>query len=96
MRKLTKISAMLLLSAFAFGACAGCGDDPAKDGKTEVILWGYADDEAAETLDEITKYYNENNTDNIYLTYRPQPSGTYVSLAERLRAPSSRPYLFAI
>lgn len=96
MRKLTKMSAMLLLSAFAFGACAGCGDDPAKDGKTEVVLWGYADDEAAETLDEITKYYNENNTDNIYLTYRPQPSGTYVSLAERALASKKGPDVFYI
>lgn len=65
MKKIAKISTIALACCVGLGALAGCGD-PLKKGKTVVTLWGYADEEEADTVRSIAQWYNENNQDEIY------------------------------
>lgn len=95
MKKFTKISTLALACCVGLGALAGCGD-PLRKGKTVVTLWGYADEEEASTVREITQWYNENNEDKIYIDYQSKPGGSYVSLAERALDSSRGPDVFYI
>ena len=93
MKKIAKISTIALACCVGLGALAGCGD-PLKKGKTVVTLWGYADEEEADTVRSIAQWYNENNQDEIYIDYQPKPGGAYVSLAERALDSSRGPDVF--
>lgn len=77
MKKGLKLCCGALAFAMAAGLLAGCGD-PLREGKTVVTFWGWADDEEAEIVSSQIKWYNENNTDNIYVDYVPRP-GDYVA-----------------
>ena len=95
MKKKRMIMSFLLIAAMAMGL-AGCSGNPAAAGKTTVVLWGYADEMEAESIYNTVNWYNENNTDGIYIDYYPQPGGTYVSLAERALASNKGPDVFYV
>ena len=61
----------------AAGILAACSD-PLREGKTIVTFWGWADDEEAEIVSQQIEWYNENNSDNIYVDYVSRP-GDYVA-----------------
>ena len=77
MRRTFKACAVGLAAAMAAGILAACSD-PLREGKTIVTFWGWADDEEAEIVSQQIEWYNENNSDNIYVDYVPRP-GDYVA-----------------
>ncbi len=86
MRKITKIFATVFSAVLVCGAFAACGDPDAelKAGKQVVTFWGWADDEEAEIVSSQIKYYNLNNTDNIYVDYVPRQGDYNTSINSTL------------
>lgn len=96
MAKMMRRLCILLAFGLVLGSFAGCGGDPYAAGKTSVVLWGFAEAEEAESMEEMKNWYNQYGTDGIYIDYYPQPAGSYVTLAERALASRKGPDVFYV
>lgn len=85
MRKGKQIASIALSALLGGCLFTGCGEesDPLAVGKTTVEYWGSAAMETAVAIQNAVKWYNENNTDNIYVKYVNKPAASYGELLSR-------------
>lgn len=97
MRNFKKIIGLALTGTFVCAACAGCGsDEDAYAGKTPITYWASVAMEEATQIQASIDWYNENNTDNIYLVFQNKVSGFDEALDRTLTAGVKGPDLFAV
>ncbi len=84
---------------FAGNLLSACKDDsdPLAKGKTIVEYWRSSAMEQAVAIQNAINWYNENNTDNIYIKYVNKPAASYQELLSRtLSAGVKGPDLFSV
>ena len=99
MKKVKRILCGVLALTLAVGIFAGCGkkEDANTEGKTVVEYWTSLATEEAVTVKKAIEWYNENNTDNIYIMFSNKPSNSFSELLNRtLTAGVEGPDIFSI
>lgn len=85
MKKNKKILAVIISVLSASSLFYGCNNqsDPLANGKTVVEYWGATAMETAVAVKNAISWYNENNTDNVYIKYVNKPANSYGELLSR-------------
>ena len=100
MKKIKKIVAGVLAVTLIAGSLSACGksnENSEREGKTVVEYWTSLAMEEVLSVQEAIDWYNENNTDNIYILFQNKPSGSFSELLNRtLTAGVKGPDLFSI
>lgn len=99
MRKTKKLIALAMSVLFAGSLLGACKDDtdPLAKGKTVVEYWRSSAMEQAIAVQNAVNWYNENNTDNVYIKYVNKPAASYGELLSRtLSAGVKGPDLFNV
>lgn len=97
MKNLKRLVCLGIASVFA-ALCCGCQkQDSATAGKKIVEYWTSVATEEAVTVKQAIQWYNENNTDNIYISYVNKPTGGFDdNLNRTLTAGVKGPDIFTI
>ena len=99
MKNARKLFAITMACGIACAAFAGCAknDDPLRSGKTLVEYWTTVATEEAVSVANAINWYNENNTDNIYIVYQNKPSNSFDELLNKtLSAGVKGPDIFSV
>lgn len=94
MKKVAGLALAGTLVCASFAACGGGKDDYA--GKTAITYWASVAMEEAVQIQASVEWYNENNTDNIYLVFQNKVSGFDEALDRTLTAGVKGPDLFSV
>ena len=96
MKTFGRIAAGFLVILAACVPAVGCGGGSDYGGRTVVEYWASLAAEEAVQMQESVNWYNENNTDNIYLLFQNKVSGYESALDRTLTAGVRGPDLFSV
>ena len=97
MKNRKKFASSFMVALLAVTACGCKTQDPAMAGKTIVEYWTSVATEEAVSVKEGIQWYNDNNTDNIYISYLNKPAGNFDDALNRtLTAGVKGPDIFTI